>query len=99
MASDLRFKTNKVTHSVHLVALAVRFGPNLADLVEECHTLQPFFGCKVDLACEVVEVSHGGSEDLLEAWAGVGAACVDDVLCEVLVVLVGGRGSTGLRLG
>jgi len=98
MASDSRFKPNEITHSVHLVALAVRFGPNLADLVEERYALQPFFGCEVNLACEVVKVSHGGSKDLLEAWAGVGAACVDDVLCEVLVVLVAGRGSTGLRL-
>lgn len=84
---------------MHLVALAVRLGPDLADLIEECHTLQPFFGCEVNLACEVVKVSHSGREDFLEAWAGVWAACVDDVLCEVLVVLVGGRGSTGLRLG
>jgi hypothetical protein len=98
MAGDLRFKTNKVTHPVHLVALAVRLGPGLADLIEESHTLQPFFGCEVNLACEVVQVSHGGSVDFQETWAGVGAACVDDVLCEVLVVLVGGRGCTGLRL-
>lgn len=98
-ANDLRFESNKVTHSVHLVALAVRLGPGLADLVEEGYTLEPFFRSEFNLACEVVKVSHGGGEDLLEAWAGVGAACVDDVLCEVLVVLVGGRGSTGLRLG
>ena len=98
MATGLRFKTNKVTHSVHLIALAVRLGPDLADLVEERHTLEPFFGCKFNLACEVVQVSHGRSEDLLEAWAGAGAACVDDILCEVLVVLVGRHGGTGLLL-
>ena len=99
MATGLRFKTNKVTHSVHLIALAVRLGPDLADLVEERHTLEPFFGCKFNLACEVVQVSHGRSEDLLEAWAGAGTACVDDILCEVLVVLVGRHGGPALRLG
>jgi hypothetical protein len=99
MASGLRFETNKITHSVHLIALAVRLGPDLADLVEERHTLEPFFGCKLDLACEVVQVSHGRSENLLEAWAGAGAACVNDILCEVLVVLVGRHGGTSLRLG
>ena len=98
VADDLRFQTNKVTHSVHLVALSVRLGPDLADLVEECHTLEPFFRSELNLACEVVQVFYGRSEDLLEACAGVGAACVDDVLCEVLVVLVRGRGGTGLRL-
>lgn len=99
MANDLRFKTNEVTHSVHLVALPVRLGPGLADLVEERYTLEPFFRSEFDLACEVVQVFYGRSEYFLEAWAGIGAACVDDVLCEVLVVLVGGRGCTGLRLG
>jgi hypothetical protein len=46
-----------------------------------------------------VQVANSRSEDLLEAWAGFGAACVDDILCEVLVVLVGGRGGTGAGLG
>jgi len=99
MASDLRFKTNKIRHSVHLIALAIRLGPDLADLVEEVHALEPFFGCEVNLSCEVVQVANCRGVDFLEAWAGVWAACVDNVLCEVLVVLVGGRGSTGLRLG
>lgn len=84
---------------MHLVALAVRLGPDLADLVEERHTLEPFFGREFDLACEVVQVFHGRGKDLLEAWAGVGAACVDDILCEVLVVLVGRHGGPALRLG
>lgn len=46
-----------------------------------------------------MKVANGGGENLLEARAGVGAACVDDVLCEVLVVLVGGRRGAGLLLG
>ena len=84
---------------MHLIALAIRLGPDLADLVEEVHALEPFFGCEVNLSCEVVQVANCRGVDFLEAWAGVWAACVDNVLCEVLVVLVGGRGSTGLRLG
>jgi len=84
---------------VHLVALAVRVGPHLADLVEERHTVRPFFWGEVDLSCEVVQVANGRGEDLLVACAGFGAACVDDILCEVLVVLVGWRRSAGVRLG
>lgn len=88
-----RFKPDKVRHSVHLIALAVGLCPQLADLVEELHTLEPFFGGEVDLPGEVVQVANGGREDLLEARAGVGTAGVDDVLGEVWVVLV--RGSRG----
>lgn len=33
-------------------------------------------------------MAHGGGEDLLHARAGVGPACVDDMLGEVGVVLV-----------
>ena len=84
---------------MHLVALAVGLGPHLADLVEELDALEPFFGSEVDLSGEVVEVANGRGEDLLEARAGVGAACVDNVLGEVLVVLVGGRRGRGVCLG
>lgn len=84
---------------MHLVALAVRLCPQLANLVEELHTLEPFFGGKVDLPGEVVKVANGGGEDLLEARAGVGTACIDDVLGKVLVVLVGGRRGVGALLG
>jgi hypothetical protein len=98
MANNLRFKTNEVTHSVHLVALAVRVGPHLADLVEERHALGPFFRCEFNFSCEIVQVANSRSHDLLEAWAGFGAACVDDILCEILVILVGGHGSAGVRL-
>lgn len=84
---------------MHFIALAVRLCPQLANLVEELHALEPFFGGEVDLSGEVVQVANGGREDLLEARAGVGTACVDDVLCEVLVVLVGGRRGAGVLLG
>ena len=90
-----RFETDKVGHSVHLIALAVGLGPQLADLVEELDTLEPFFGSEVDLSGEVVQVANGRGEDLLEARAGVGTASVDDVLCEVWVVLVSGRRGGG----
>jgi hypothetical protein len=84
---------------VHLVALAVGLGPHLADLVEEVHTLEPFFGGEVDLSSEIVQVANGRREDLLEARAGLGTAGVNDVLGEVLVVLVGGLRGGGVCLG
>jgi hypothetical protein len=84
---------------VHLVALAVGLGPHLADLVEELDALEPFFGSEVDFSGEVVQVANSRGEDLLEARAGVGAAGVDDVLGEVLVVLVGGRRGGAVCLG
>jgi hypothetical protein len=99
MRYNSRFKTDEVGHSVHLVALAVGLGPHLANLVEELDALEPFFGSEVDLSCEVVQVANGRGEDLLETRAGVGAACVDDILCEVLVVLVSGRRGGAVCLG
>lgn len=85
---------------MHLVALAIGLGPGLADLVEELDTLEPFLGSQVDLSCEVVQMADGGGENLLEARAGVGATCVDDILGEVGIVLVlGGRDAVGLCLG
>jgi hypothetical protein len=99
VANDLRLKTNKVRHPVHLVALAVRLGPGLANLVEEIHALEPFFRCEVNFSCEVMQVANGRGINLHKAWAGLWAACVDDVLCEVLVVLVGGRRGAGVSLG
>jgi hypothetical protein len=96
---DSRFKTDEIGHSVHLVALAVGLCPHLADLVEELDALEPFFGGEVDLSGEIVQVANGRGEDLLETRAGVGAACVDDVLCEVLVVLVSSRRGGAVCLG
>jgi hypothetical protein len=94
-----RFKTDEIGHPVHLVALAVGLGPHLADLVEELDALEPFFGSEVYLSGEIVQVANGRGEDLLETRAGVGAACVDNVLCEVLVVLVSGRRGGAVCLG
>lgn len=73
---------------MHLITLPIRLRPQLARLVEELDTREPFLRREVNLSGEVVQMADRGAEDLLEARARVWAAGVDDVLGEVRVVLV-----------
>ena len=71
---------------MHLVPLAVGLCPDLARLVQEFHTRQPFLWRKVDFSRKVVEMSHHRGEDLLHPRAGFGTTCVNHMLCEVWII-------------
>lgn len=87
---------------MHFVPLAVRLGPYFTRLVEELHARQPLFRRELNFSRKIMQMPHGGGEDLFHSRACLRPASVDDMLREVGVVfLLGGHlvGANQKRVG